>query len=45
MTNRRDRRPVSGVLLLDKPVGWTSNAALQAVKQGLCVGRVGHVRA
>lgn len=42
MTNRRDRRPVSGVLLLDKPVGWTSNAALQAVKRLYQAQKAGH---
>jgi tRNA pseudouridine55 synthase len=38
----RDRRPVSGVLLLDKPVGWTSNAALQAVKRLYRAEKAGH---
>ena len=42
MTDRRDRRPVSGVLLLDKPVGWTSNAALQAVKRLYQARKAGH---
>jgi len=42
VTNRRDRRPVSGVLLLDKPVGWTSNAALQAVKRLYQAQKAGH---
>ena len=42
MTGRRDRRPVSGVLLLDKPVGWTSNAALQAVKRLYRAQKAGH---
>ena len=42
MTNRRDRRPISGVLLLDKPVGWTSNAALQAVKRLYQAQKAGH---
>ena len=42
MTNRRDRRPVSGVLLLDKPAGWTSNAALQAVKRLYQAQKAGH---
>mgnify|MGYP001254995231 FL=1 len=38
----RDRRSVSGVLLLDKPVGWTSNAALQAVKRLYRAKKAGH---
>jgi len=38
----RIRRPVSGVLLLDKPVGWTSNAALQAVKRLYQAQKAGH---
>ncbi len=42
MINRRDRRPVSGVLLLDKPVGWTSNAALQAIKRLYQARKAGH---
>lgn len=42
MIDRRDRRPVSGVLLLDKPVGWTSNAALQAIKRLYQARKAGH---
>jgi tRNA pseudouridine55 synthase len=38
----RDRRPISGVLLLDKPVGWTSNAALQTVKRLYQARKAGH---
>ena len=38
----RDCRPISGVLLLDKPVGWTSNAALQAVKRLYQAQKAGH---
>lgn len=37
-----DRRAVVGVLLLDKPVGWTSNAALQAVKRLYRAKKAGH---
>ncbi|MDG4595322.1 MAG: tRNA pseudouridine(55) synthase TruB [Candidatus Contendobacter sp.] len=37
-----NRRSVSGVLLLDKPVGWTSNAALQAVKRLYRARKAGH---
>lgn len=40
--NRPTRRAVSGVLLLDKPVGWTSNAALQAVKRLYQAQKAGH---
>jgi len=36
-------RPVEGVLLLDKPVGITSNAALQRVKRLLHAAKAGHV--
>ena len=35
--------PVDGVLLLDKPVGITSNAAIQRVKRLLCAAKAGHV--
>ncbi|QQS54267.1 MAG: tRNA pseudouridine(55) synthase TruB [Candidatus Competibacteraceae bacterium] len=42
MSERRPRRAVSGVLLLDKPVGWTSNAALQAVKHLYQAAKAGH---
>lgn len=42
MTAVRNRRPVSGVLLLDKPIGWTSNAALQAVKRLYQAQKAGH---
>jgi tRNA pseudouridine55 synthase len=42
VSGHRDRRPVSGVLLLDKPVGWTSNAALQAVKRLYQAQKAGH---
>jgi tRNA pseudouridine55 synthase len=36
------RRPVHGVLLLDKPVGVTSNAALQHVKRLFRAEKAGH---
>ena len=36
-------RPVDGVLLLDKPLGITSNAAIQRVKRLLLASKVGHV--
>jgi tRNA pseudouridine55 synthase len=38
----RDCRNVSGVVLLDKPVGLTSNAALQAVKRLYRATKAGH---
>ena len=36
-------RPVDGVLLLDKPVGITSNGAIQRVKRLLRAAKAGHV--
>ncbi|MDD2918473.1 tRNA pseudouridine(55) synthase TruB [Rhodoferax sp.] len=36
------RRPVHGVLLLDKPLGWSSNDALQKVKSLLRAEKAGH---
>jgi tRNA pseudouridine55 synthase len=36
------RRPVDGVLLLDKPVGMTSNAALQTARRLLSARKAGH---
>jgi tRNA pseudouridine55 synthase len=36
-------RPVCGVLLLDKPVGLSSNAALQRVRRLLGADKAGHV--
>lgn len=42
---RRSRRvclPLDGVLLLDKPVGYTSNQALQAAKRLLNACKAGH---
>jgi tRNA pseudouridine55 synthase len=35
-------RPVNGILLLDKPVGITSNAALQQVKRLFKAAKAGH---
>jgi len=35
-------RRVNGILLLDKPSGMTSNAALQAVKRLYCARKAGH---
>lgn len=44
MTQRpkRVRRTVDGVLLLDKPVGFTSNGALQRVKRLFRADKAGH---
>ena len=36
------RRPVHGVLLLDKPLGWSSNDALQKVKWLFRAEKAGH---
>ncbi len=42
MRRRRDCFPISGVLLLDKAVGLTSNQALQTVKRLLNACKAGH---
>ncbi len=42
MRARRNCSPVSGVLLLDKPVGLTSNQALQTAKRLLNACKAGH---
>lgn len=39
---RPQGRPVSGVLILDKPAGITSNAALQQAKYLFYAGKAGH---
>lgn len=39
---RKPRRAVDGVLLLDKPAGITSNAALQEAKRLLAAAKAGH---
>lgn len=39
---KRDTRPVHGILLLDKPVGITSNRALQEAKRLLMAAKAGH---
>ena len=39
---RLQRRALHGVLLLDKPIGWTSNDALQKVKGMLRAEKGGH---
>lgn len=38
----RVRRPVHGILLLDKPAGFSSNAALQRVKRLFAAQKAGH---
>lgn len=40
--NRPPRKPLHGVLLLDKPLGWTSNDALQKAKGLLRAEKGGH---
>ena len=42
MRPRVQRRPLHGVLLLDKPLGWTSNDALQKAKGLLRAEKAGH---
>lgn len=42
---KRKGRPVDGILLLDKPEGLTSNAALQRVKRLLQAAKAGHTGA
>ncbi len=39
---KRIRRDVSGIILLDKPLGFTSNAALQKVRWWLNAEKAGH---
>ena len=42
MTRRRKGRDISGILLLDKPSGLTSNRALQQVKRAFDARKAGH---
>ena len=42
MSGTRRWRRVDGVLLLDKPGGVTSNAALQRARRALCAEKAGH---
>ena len=42
MATRTPRRALHGVLLLDKPLGWTSNDALQKAKGLLRAEKAGH---
>lgn len=42
MVAKRDRRAISGVLLLDKPIGISSNGALQHAKRIYRAAKAGH---
>ncbi|MCG3200409.1 MAG: tRNA pseudouridine synthase B [Gammaproteobacteria bacterium] len=42
MNHARERRAVHGIVLLDKPVGITSNTALQRVKRLFNAAKAGH---
>ncbi|MEE4276983.1 MAG: tRNA pseudouridine(55) synthase TruB [Halieaceae bacterium] len=42
MARRRRGRPISGILLLDKPAGLSSNQALQRVKRLFAAAKAGH---
>jgi tRNA pseudouridine55 synthase len=42
MARRRKGRDIDGVVLLDKPVGLTSNAALQRVRRAFNARKAGH---
>lgn len=42
MARRRRGRPVSGILLLDKPAGMSSNQALQRAKRLFAAAKAGH---
>ena len=39
---RRPKRPVTGILLLDKPAGISSNVALQRVRRAFAAAKGGH---
>jgi tRNA pseudouridine55 synthase len=39
---KRPKRPISGVLLLDKPAGYSSNQALQRAKHMYMAAKAGH---
>lgn len=41
-TPKRFSRPVNGILLLDKPIGLTSNTALQVIKRLFAARKAGH---
>ena len=42
MSRRRKGRPVHGIVLLDKPAGWSSNQALQKVRWLFQAQKAGH---
>lgn len=42
MQYKRPKRPISGVLLLDKPAGYSSNQALQRAKHMFIAAKAGH---
>lgn len=42
MARQRRGRPIDGILILDKPSGMTSNAALQTVKRLYAAAKAGH---
>ncbi len=42
MARKRKGRPINGVLLLDKPLGMSSNGALQRVKRLFDAAKAGH---
>lgn len=42
MQYKRTKRPISGVLLLDKPPGYSSNQALQRAKHMFTAAKAGH---
>lgn len=42
MQYKRPKRPISGVLLLDKPAGFSSNQALQRAKHLFTAAKAGH---
>jgi tRNA pseudouridine55 synthase len=42
MARRRKGRPIDGVLVLDKPSGCTSNAALQSARRSFFAAKAGH---
>lgn len=42
MQYKRPKRPISGVLLLDKPAGYSSNQALQRAKHMYMAAKAGH---
>lgn len=45
MSRRRRGRDVSGVLVVDKPIGWSSNDAVQKAKRLFNARKVGHTGA